>query len=387
MASQRRVTIALYALATFLFWMGQHIYVPTLPTYVQTKRDNLAVVGYVLSMYGLWQVFFRLPLGIAVDWLGRRKPFIVVGFAISGVGAWVTGASDSVGGLAFGRGITGIAACSWVPLVVAFSALFPPREAVRASALITFFNSAGRILATAATGALNDWGGYSLAFVVATAIAAISTIIILPIREPRYPSQRPSVESIGRLFARRDVLLPSLISMLGLYISAGVTFGFLPVLAKQMGATDIAQSALVTLNIVLAAFGNLIASASSRRISPPKMLYFGWGLVSVGLVFAAFSPVLGFLFAVPIFLGLGGGLSYPILVGMSIQNVDDSERTMAMSVHQSVYAVGMFAGPALSGAIADALGIQLMFGITLSLCLLALLGTRGLATAGKSERV
>jgi MFS family permease len=386
MASRRRVTIALYALAAFLFWMGQYIYLPTLPTYVQTKSDNLAVVGYVLSMYGLWQAIIRLPLGIAVDWLGRRKPFIVAGLATAGVGAWVTGTSDSVGGLAFGRAITGIAAGTWVPLVVAFSALFPPREAVRASALIMFFNSVGRILATAVTGALNDWGGYSLAFFVATSIAAISTIIILPIREPRHSSQRPNAESIGRLITRRDVLLPSLINMLGLYIVGGISFGFLPVLAKQMGATNMLQSALVTLHIALAALGNFIASASSRRISAQKVLYLSFGLVSVGLVFAAFSPALIILFAAPILIGLGMGLSYPILVGMSIQNVDDSERTMAMSVHQSVHAIGLFAGPALSGVIADALGIQLMFGVTLSLCLLALLGTRGLG-AEKSERI
>jgi predicted MFS family arabinose efflux permease len=288
--------------------------------------------------------------------------------------------------LAFGRAITGIAAGTWVPLVVAFSALFPPREAVRASALIMFFNSVGRILATAVTGALNDWGGYSLAFFVATSIAAISTIIILPIREPRHSSQRPNAESIGRLITRRDVLLPSLINMLGLYIVGGISFGFLPVLAKQMGATNMLQSALVTLHIALAALGNFIASASSRRISAQKVLYLSFGLVSVGLVFAAFSPALIILFAAPILIGLGMGLSYPILVGMSIQNVDDSERTMAMSVHQSVHAIGLFAGPALSGVIADALGIQLMFGVTLSLCLLALLGTRGLG-AEKSERI
>jgi MFS family permease len=146
------------------------------------------------------------------------------------------------------------------------------------------------------------------------------------------------------------------------------------------------QSALVTLHIALAALGNFIASASSRRISAQKVLYLSFGLVSVGLVFAAFSPALIILFAAPILIGLGMGLSYPILVGMSIQNVDDSERTMAMSVHQSVHAIGLFAGPALSGVIADALGIQLMFGVTLSLCLLALLGTRGLG-AEKSERI
>jgi MFS family permease len=56
-------------------------------------------------------------------------------------------------------------------------------------------------------------------------------------------------------------------------------------------------------------------------------------------------------------------------MGLSIRDVDDSERTTAMGLHQSVYALGMFAGPWLSGILADALGLRPMFGITAAACL------------------
>jgi MFS family permease len=50
-----------------------------------------------------------------------------------------------------------------------------------------------------------------------------------------------------------------------------------------------------------------------------------------------------------------------------------------MGVHQAVYAIGMFAGPALSGVIAQAFGIQPMLGITAFVSLvLGLLGARWL---------
>jgi MFS transporter, DHA1 family, multidrug resistance protein len=48
-------------------------------------------------------------------------------------------------------------------------------------------------------------------------------------------------------------------------------------------------------------------------------------------------------------------------MGMSIERVDESQRATAMGVYQSVYAIGMFTGPWLSGLLADALGIQPMF--------------------------
>ncbi len=106
----RRLMITLYAIAVFLYWIALYLYVPTLPTYVQSKSDNLAMVGVVLSMYGLWQAVIRLPLGIVADWLGWRKPFIVLGLVLVGLGAWTMGVADSVNGLIIGRAITGLAA-------------------------------------------------------------------------------------------------------------------------------------------------------------------------------------------------------------------------------------------------------------------------------------
>ena len=116
-----------------------YLYVPTLPTYVESKSDNLALVGVVLAQYGLWQGIIRLPLGIAADWLGRRKPFIIAGFALSGLGALMMGISGDVNGLVIGRAITGLAAGTWVPLVAVFSGLFLPHEAVKATAILSEF--------------------------------------------------------------------------------------------------------------------------------------------------------------------------------------------------------------------------------------------------------
>jgi DHA1 family multidrug resistance protein-like MFS transporter len=102
--------ITLYAIAVFLYWIALYLYVPTLPTYVQSKSDNLALVGVVLSMYGLGQAIIRLPLGITASWLGWRKPFIIVGFALVGLGAWIMGVADGANELIIGRAITGFVA-------------------------------------------------------------------------------------------------------------------------------------------------------------------------------------------------------------------------------------------------------------------------------------
>ena len=380
----RRLLIALYVTAVSLYWISLYLYVPTLPLYAKDKTHNLALVGIILSMYGLWQAIIRLPLGITADWLGWRKPFIIMGFALAGLGAYVMGVANGANELIIGRALTGLAAGTWVPLVVVFSSFFPPSEAVRASALLTLSGSAGRMLATSLTGWLNEQWGYQLAFVLAAAAAALSVIIILPLQEERHPSQRPSARGIGQLIVRRDVLFPSLLSAVSQYANWGVTFGFLSILAKQLGASDIIQSILVAMNLGLVTIGNLAATAIVRRIGAKRLVYTSFLLMSLGIGGAALAFSLPMVFLVQFCMGLSQGIGYPVLMGMSIEHVAEAERATAMGLHQAVYAIGMFSGPWLSGILADTIGLQPMFGVTMFACLvLCLLGAGKLTSVEK----
>jgi MFS family permease len=256
-----------------------------------------------------------------------------------------------------------------VPLVAVFSSLFPSHEAVRASAMLTFVGSVGRVLATGVTGSLNELGGYSLAFFLAAGTAALGVLALLPTRESRRPPRRPSVGGIGRLVSRRDVLLPALLAAVSQYVNWTATFSFTPILARQLGATDVAQSVLVSMHIGVVTLGNLVATAFVSRIGARRLVVLSFVLMSAAVGGAALAPTLGLLFVSQFCMGLSQGTSYPVLMGMSIQHVADAERTTAMGLHQAVYAIGMFSGPWLSGMLADVVGIQPMFGVTAFVCL------------------
>jgi len=373
----RRLTIALVVITVFFYWVGLYLYVPTLPTYAQTKTGNLATVGMILSMYGLWQAIIRLPVGIAADWLGWRKPFILVGLTLVGLGAWLMGAADGANGLLVGRIITGLAAGAWVPLVVMFSSLFPSRDVVRATAWLNLIAFGGRVLATSVTGWLNEMGGYSLAFNLSAGAAVVAVFAMLGTHESRRTPQRPSLSSLASLAARGDVLLPSLLSLITHYAIFATTFGFLPILAKQLGASDVVQSILVSMNLALGALSSVLVTAIVDRVGARRLVYLSFVLSAMGIGLAALATSLASVFAAQVCLGLGFGISYPVLMGWSIQHVEERQRTTAMGLFQSVYSIGMFAGPWVSGLLAHAMGIQPMLGVTAFVCLtLGLLLTR-----------
>jgi MFS family permease len=378
--TSRRGLLALYITAVIFYWMSLYLYMPTLSVYATTKTDDLALVGIVLAQYGLWQAVARFPLGIAADWIGRRKPFILAGFALGGLGALWMGLTGSINGLIVGRALSGLAASVWVLLVVAVNDQFPPEEAVRITALLSGVNSVARMAATSVTGALNNWGGYPLAFFAAAGTAVLAILAMLIVREPARPSKRPSLGSLGKLITRRDVLTPSLLCAVSQFAIWAGPFTFSPILAKSLGATGGTLSLLTSLNIAMVMLGSFTTSAVAKRIGARWLVAFNFVVIALSMGMLTFTHSLALIFAAQICFGLAAGIGYSVMMGLSIRDVDETQRATAMGLFQAVYGIGMFAGPWLSGILADGIGIQPMFGVVGAACLvIGLLGVQQLA--------
>lgn len=369
----------LYVTVVILFWGSLYMYAPTLPNFIKSRVDNLAIVGVIMSMYGLWQMVFRLPLGIASDISGRRKPYIIAGLLCSALGAWMLGAATNQNSMLVARSITGLSAAAWVPLLVFFSQFYAPGDALKATSLLTFVSSIARMAFTSVTGFLNNAAGYTLAFNLSAVSAGLAALLMLLIREESLPARKHDVKGILNLITRRDVLGPGLLNLILQYVSYTTTFGFLPILARQLGAGDVLLSMLMSLYLLALTIGNLSAALLLKRTSLNSLLYSTFILTAVAIVIASISrsywPVIG----AQVLAGFAMGIGLPLMMGMSIQRVETGDRATAMGLHQAVYAVGMFLGPWASGYLADSLGIQPMFALTAVVSLiLGILGLRWL---------
>ena len=80
--NHRRRSTRFFLLGIVLYWMGLYVYVPILPVYAQSMGASLSLVGLIVASYGVVQLLLRIPLGVASDWLGRRKPFVLAGFIV-----------------------------------------------------------------------------------------------------------------------------------------------------------------------------------------------------------------------------------------------------------------------------------------------------------------
>ncbi|HVP18105.1 MAG TPA: MFS transporter [Spirochaetia bacterium] len=350
--------------ASLLYFAALYVYVPSLPAHIAERTSSLAAVGVVLSMYGLWMAVLRMPVGVITDATGRNKPYLVAGVLLAGVGAVVMVLGRSVGTLAVGRSLTGASAAVWVPMMVVFAGFYPPERTIFATSLLSFAGSFGQMIGTGCTGFLEAHGGHELPFIVAAALALAATLIVLSVRIPRKDAAHRSMvsgRSILAIFGRGDVLIPSFTNALCQFGVWAITFGFMPLLARQLGAGSVVVSLIMSLNIVANTAANLLATMIVRRGGKGIILYGSFVAFAAGAVMAAAARSVAPLFISTVIMGLANGMFFPILLGLSIERVDVFHRSTAMGIHQSVYAIGMFCGPWIGGILADAVGIRMMF--------------------------
>ena len=121
--------------------------------------------------------------------------------------------------------------------------------------------------------------GYPLAYYLAAVAALVAVLAILPGREQRRPRRaRPTGPALWGLVSRRDVLLPSLLSAVAQYGNWAATFGFFPILASNLGASDVTVGLMLSANLVVYTFGNLGATALAERVGARRLVYAGFAL-------------------------------------------------------------------------------------------------------------
>lgn len=378
----------LVLVSVFMFWFAHYVYMPTLPQYVQERTANLTQVGIVLSMYGLWQAIVRLPIGIFTDRIGRRKGCMLAGILMAGAGSLTLAAASNFPMLTFGRSLVGLSMSAWVLQVVFFGTLFSGEKVIKAGAILTTASSLAKLTGTFSTGYLNAAGGYSLAFLVSAGAVVLSVIFLLPVEER--PFGRPSGAEgkepdriAGKRFQLKPIIthprvvLVSILAGVNQFLNFGIVFGFFPIKAEMMGASDLMKSYLLSVNILCLIGGNLLTTSIGKRENTVMLLSVSYLFFALGIILTPAVGSIGLLFILQALLGFAHGVSYPVLIGACIQDIPQNGRATAMGFHQSVYAVGMFLGPWIAGALADSIGIDATFysigGGAAALCLVLLI--------------
>ncbi len=355
-SSQTMITI--FALSTGFFWFSLYAYVPELSTYADALGASYKFIGIITGSYGLTQLLLRIPLGIFSDLLGRRKPFILLGLLVAIISSLITFIHPSAMSLLITRLLAGVSAATWVVFTVLFSSYFHEKEATKSVGYINSYNALGQMISMIIGGFISWRFGPRYLFLLALIGACIGFLIALFITEVNHTKRAFHLKEYLDVAKNPTLVRVSSLAILSQLITFASAFGFVPVLAKKMGAVNLQLSFLTILAIIPAIFISRLAGDLFPRLWGIKKTLTIGSLISAFLcILMPFIPTLTGLYIAQFISGIGRSMVFPLLMGLGIQNVARDHRASAMGLFQAIYGIGMVLGPVLLGFIGDTFGL------------------------------
>ena len=361
--TEKKYKKTLFGLVTALFWFSLYVYIPVFPTYMENLGVSHGMIGIVLGSYGFVQMLLRIPLGILSDRINKRKVFVILGV--------ILGTSSAVG-LAFlenpylillMRSLSGAAAATWVTYTILFSSYFRQEDTSKAIGIINSYTKIGQVAAMLLGGFIAQFLGTRSPFLLAAFGGIIGIVLSLGIDKKEDLERKPlKTDQLLQVAKDFNLLSVSFLAILVQLITFATIFGFNPVIARNIGASDTQLGLLATLsNVPTIPAAVLAGTFFTDLIGERKTIIAGFIVVALTTVIVPYINNLNLLFLSQIIGGFGRGLIYPLLMALSIKEIKDNQRATAMGFFQAIYGIGMFIGPVIVGFISDYAGLTAGF--------------------------
>lgn len=355
----------IFMLATTLFWFSLYAYVPELSTYASDLGANLTTVGIITGSYGFVQLILRIPLGIYSDTINKRKIFVIIGLFVSVISSFVSFLFPSVLSLLLTRVLAGVSASTWVLFTILFSSYFKEDESSKAIGIINSCNALGQLIGMLIGGFISMYFGTRYLFLLGGIGATLGLFLSFFTEEKAIKRNPLKFSELLKIPLEGNLLKISILGIMSQFISFGTTFGFVPIVAKNLGANALNLSALSIINVVSGIFvPTLIGYALVKYKKENTFMVIGFIISAVVCFVIPFVNGLNELYVLQFFGGVGRSMVFPLLMALSIKGVDDAKRATAMGFFQATYSLGMTLGPIVLGTIADFISLTAGFIIT-----------------------
>lgn len=344
-----------------LFWFSLYTYGAYLTEYITSLGETMALAGVVSGLYGLVQMLLRIPAGLLSDSIGRRKPFVILGCALSTLAALGFYFAKSPAELIIFRCLTGAAATCWVQISVLYSSYYKNSDSMRAVGSALSLNSFGQFLGLIGGMVVANIFRIRYTFALAAAGGLVGLAFSIFVSEDKVDKTHGSFfkNLVSDKPALYRLAVVSFFAVLAQIMLFGGPYGFAPKLAKDYFGANILLMGLLTVVNTLATVisSKALSGKLQRAIGSAATLTVGFLMCAAYFFSIPLISKLWMLFVMQALYGAGQGTLFPVLMGLSIKDVAESKRASFMGVFQSVYGLGMFIGPSLVGMLGDAFGL------------------------------
>ncbi|MFE7084240.1 MFS transporter [Priestia megaterium] len=357
------IQIVLFFIMSMLFFVSISAFDPFISSYASDIGITPTVIGGIVGITGIASILTRLPIGILSDMFLKRKLFIQVGLLITIVCWTIAFILPNATTLYIGKISDGITGSTWVIYNVMFAAYFGKKDAAKAVAILSVASPASTLIGTTIGGLLANSYGYKFSFLIAVLAAVLALVLTFFLKEKKdYDNEdKYDIKILSEQVVDKNLWIISILATSSIMLSFGNNT-FTPLVALDLGATPFMISGLSNIYGLL----NGIAAALCvpffyKRLGLINTALGGALLQAITLIAIPYSSSLILIF---IFQGLAGfamGMNFTVLVSLSIDNIVQHKQSTRMGLFQSIYSLGMFAGPVIMGILTDAFSIKTAF--------------------------
>ena len=409
MIDQRRLTrnIVLMTTVAVLYFMSRGVIVPISSLYAESLGASYASIGLLGTVSALTMIGFSVLWGRASDRVGRRKPILVPGLAVLGVGC---GLASLVSGYRMLFPIyifAAIAQAAYDSTSRAFMGdLFEQRGGSQGRRMGTFRGlcSLGFGVLAFFSGAIAEWLAMPASYLIAAALLGLAFVLASQVVEPRGQlvddkperclSVRPECAvqaegvtpgsstdrmvfprlagSVSRLLiSERQARLPLLPLLVSMFLWSLVTGAVYAVWANYMVGELSYTPGQMTRLWALASLSELplmiLTGWLSDRIGRLPMLSLGflaWTLVFVGYITV---PQMPWIIVVQLIRGFAYSAFTATALIYAAEVREKSQRGQVSGLYASAGGVGSILGAALGGGLTELAGFRVMIAVCAAL--------------------
>ena len=329
---------------------------------------TMELVGLMVGAGAAAPALFSVTSGVAIDRLGARQTFVLGAAATAALALLCVFVTNYWWFLAL-QPVLGVARnLGWLASQAYITGLGTEQQRPALAGRFAFFTNAGQMVAPAMIGIVAQLTGFRWAFLFLAAYSVIFAIVglLMPsgVKRDAVATGHSGFgyKSAVQLLARPAMQVVLLLSGARLWIMWIFT-AFLPIYLIEHGLAAGVVGIVMATSGVVATLITPTTGFWTRFLNPPSVAVIGLGCGVAGLLVAPHVPAIPLVYLVPALVGIGHGLSLPILIAAVAQAAPPDRRGVAFGLRATVNQTAAAGGPVVVGLLIAASGMLLGFTI------------------------
>ena len=352
----------------FCFWFSTFIYIPTFGIYLNLLDIGYYASGVIMGSYGIMQILIRLPIGIIADkYKISARLLVFIGFLASFISAVLLALTGDFMTIFFGRFLAGVTAAMWVVLTIWYSSSFDGKESLKAMGQLQSTTVGSQLIGMSISGWIANHLGFESLFWIGALFALAGLVLVFTISEQDSGKGLQKVAKnkkniIRNVIREKKLWALSLLSLLAHAVLFSTIFGFSPLYFDELTGGS--------LNIVLIVVSFMLPHTLASSILTLKKGVFSGSFhmlaicFTVGTICLLAAGVTDYWIAycfLHAMLGFSLGLIFPVLLDQVYKINHIPAPKTVMGFYQSIYSIGIVAGPMLAGYASKRAGVESVF--------------------------